>query len=59
MIIGGIRMKCEEKIGEYCRQAVTYRKYADIRRCNNCCIECEEPCSNICEKALDINQKRI
>ena len=47
-------MRCEERIKEYCRQAVIYKKYADIRRCNKCCIGCMELCGNVCEKALDI-----
>ena len=51
-------MKCEDKIGEYCRQAITYRKYAKYRRCNKCCIECLEPCGNICPIAIEINEKK-
>lgn len=51
-------MKCEEKIGEYCRQAVIYKKYAKVRRCEKCCIECREPCSNMCTKAIDINKDK-
>jgi len=51
-------MKCEDKIEEYCRQAISYRKYAKYRRCNKCCIECLEPCGNICPIAIEINEKK-
>lgn len=50
-------MKCEDKIDKGCRQAIIYKKYAEIRRCDKCCLECLEPCSNICKIALEINKE--
>lgn len=50
-------MICEEKIDQYCRQAVACKKYAEIRRCDKCCIGCMEPCGNICPVALEINEE--
>ncbi len=50
-------MRCEEKISQYCRQAITYKKYAQYRDCNKCCLECLEPCGNICDTALTINKE--
>ena len=52
-------MKCEEKVGQYCRQAVKLEKYVQYRRCNKCCIECYNPCSYLCSKALEIINKTI
>lgn len=52
-------MKCEEKVSKYCRQAIIYKKYAEIRRCDRCCIDCMKLCSNICDKALDINKSEL
>ena len=52
-------MICEEKVGQYCRQAVRLEKYAEYRRCNKCCIECNNPCSYLCSKALEIINKTI
>jgi hypothetical protein len=46
-------MKCEEKVDQYCRQVIKYKKYAEIRRCNKCCIDCLDPCSYLCDKALE------
>ena len=47
-------MKCEEKVGEYCRQAIKYQRYVKYRQCNKCCIGCENLCGNVCHIALDI-----
>ena len=44
-------MKCEDKINIYCRQAISYKKYAEYRECNKCCLDCKEKCDQICEKA--------
>ena len=52
-------MRCEEKIGAYCRQAVSYKKYAEYRRCDRCCIDCLEPCSYLCSTALRIMNWKI
>lgn len=52
-------MKCEEKVGQYCRQAVKLQKYAEYRRCNKCCIDCLEPCSYLCDKALEFKNMAI
>lgn len=52
-------MRCEEKVGQYCRQAVKLEKYVQYRRCNKCCIDCLEPCSYLCRKALEIINKTI
>ena len=52
-------MKCEEKVAQYCRQAIKLQKYAEYRRCNKCCIGCLEPCSHLCSKALEIMTKTI
>ncbi len=49
-----MKNKCEEKIDKYCRQAITYKKYAEVRRCDRCCIGCMELCGNVCDKALEI-----
>ena len=50
-------MKCEEEILGYCMQAIKYKKYAEVRRCDKCCLECAEPCGNICDTALTINKE--
>lgn len=55
---GGLKMKCEEKVGEYCRQAVKYEKYGEYRKCIKCCIECGDPCGNMCDVAIKINKER-
>ena len=52
-------MKCEEKVDIYCMQAIKYKKYAEIRRCDKCCIGCLEPCSHLCSKSLEIVTKTI
>lgn len=52
-------MKCKERVSKYCRQAITYKKYAEIRKCNKCCIGCLELCGNVCNKALDINKSEL
>ena len=44
-------MKCEEKVGKYCRQAISYAKYAKYRECNKCCLKCSDKCDNVCDKA--------
>ena len=46
-------MNCEEKVSDYCRQAIIYKKYAEMRRCDKCCIDCTVHCEHICEKASD------
>ena len=51
-------MICEEKIDQYCRQAVAYKKYAEIRRCDKCCQGCGEPCSHICKRVVEYESKR-
>jgi len=52
-------MKCEEKVGEYCRQAIQYQRYAKYRQCDKCCIGCMELCGNVCKKALEIMDKEV
>lgn len=52
-------MRCEEKVGQYCRQAVKLQKYAEYRRCNKCCIDCLEPCSYLCDIALELKNNSI
>ena len=52
-------MKCKEKVGQYCRQAVSYKKYAEYRSCDKCCVDCNDPCGNLCDKALEIKNKSI
>lgn len=52
-------MICEEKIGQYCRQTVSYKKYAEIRRCDRCCIDCSNPCGNLCDKALELKNNIV
>ena len=51
-------MKCEEYVSGYCMQAIKYKKYAKIRRCDKCCLGCMEPCGNICKIALEINEEK-
>lgn len=51
-------MKCEDKVADYCAQAVKYKKYAEIRRCEKCCLECVDICPHLCEKALDRGRDR-
>lgn len=50
-------MKCNQESSGYCMQAIKYKKYAEIRRCNKCCLHCDEPCSNICKVALELRDK--
>jgi len=52
-------MRCAEKVDIYCMQAIKYKKYAEIRRCNKCCIDCLEPCSFLCDKALEFKNMSI
>lgn len=52
-------MKCEEYVSGYCRQAVMYKKYAEVRDCEKCCVYCNDPCSNICQKALTIREENV
>lgn len=52
-------MRCEEKVGQYCIQAVKLQKYAEYRRCNKCCIDCLEPCSYLCDIALELKNNSI
>ena len=52
-------MKCEEKVREYCRQAIQYQRYAKYRQCDKCCIGCMELCGNVCKKALEIMDKEV
>jgi len=52
-------MKCEEKVGQYCRQAVKLEKYVQYRRCNKCCYDCLEPCSFLCDKAQEFKNMAI
>lgn len=47
--------RCEDKAGEYCKQAIRYKKHANIIRCDLCCMGCLEPCGNICNKAVELN----
>lgn len=51
--------RCENKIDKYCENAIKYEKYAETRRCKKCCIECVEPCNNICHDALEIREKGV
>ncbi len=52
-------MICKDYISGYCKQAIEYKKYAEYRRCDRCCIDCLEPCSYLCRKALEIINKTI
>ena len=52
-------MRCEEKADKYCMKAIRYEKYAEYRRCNQCCIGCNDPCGYLCGKALEVMNKRI
>ncbi len=45
-----MKNKCEDKIDKYCRQAITYKKYAETRKCEMCCIDCKNRCKEICEQ---------
>ncbi len=47
-------MRCEEKADKYCMKAIRYEKYAEYRRCNQCCIECNDPCGYLCGKAFEV-----
>ncbi len=52
-------MRCEEKADKYCMKAIRYEKYTEYRKCDKCCIECYNPCSYLCRKALEIINKTI
>ena len=52
-------MKCEEKAAGHCMMAIKYKKYAEYRRCNKCCVGCMELCGNVCEKALDLMKEDV
>ncbi len=52
-------MKCEEKVDQYCMQAIQYKRYAKVRRCNKCCIGCMELCGNLCDKALELKNNIV
>jgi len=52
-------MRCTEKVDIYCMQAIKYKKYAEVRRCEDCCIDCLDICANICSKALEIRQRYL
>ena len=44
-------MKCEEYIAGLCRKAITYKKYAEVRDCNKCCLDCKDKCDNVCSNS--------
>lgn len=46
-------MKCGDYIAGHCGKAIKYKKYAEVRRCNKCCLECKFRCDEVCEKALE------
>lgn len=52
-------MKCEERIGEYCRQAVSYKKFAEYRRCDRCCIDRIEIAEEIADVEIMLEQMKL
>lgn len=46
-------MKCEQEASKHCMQAIKYKKYAEIRDCEKCCLYCIKLCDNVCDKALE------
>lgn len=46
-------MKCEEEVARYCRKAIKYKKYAEVRDCEKCCLYCKSKCDYVCDKALE------
>lgn len=52
-------MKCQDEVAKMCMKAIKYKKYANIRRCDKCCIDCNNPCGNLCDIALELKNKAI
>lgn len=48
---GDGNMKCPEEVSKMCMQAIKYKKYAEIRQCEKCCLYCQNKCDEVCEKA--------
>lgn len=48
-----MNMKCSEEVSGMCMNAIKYKKYAEVRDCENCCLYCKEKCDHVCEKALE------
>ncbi|GFN35349.1 hypothetical protein TXYLGN1_11360 [Tepidimicrobium xylanilyticum] len=46
-------MKCSEEVSKMCMQAIKYKKYAEIRDCEKCCLYCKSKCDHACDKALE------
>ena len=46
-------MKCSEEVSKMCMQAIKYKKYAEVRDCEKCCLYCKSKCDHACDKALE------
>ncbi len=47
-------MKYEEEVSKMCMQAIKYKKYAEARQCEKCCLYCQNRCDEVCEKAKEV-----
>lgn len=47
----GREMKCDRNISKMCLNAIQYKKYAEVRQCEKCCLYCKNRCHEVCEKA--------
>lgn len=46
-------MKCDRDISKMCLNAIQYKKYAEVRQCEKCCLYCKNKCDEECERALE------
>lgn len=50
---GDGNMKCKDEVSKMCMKAIKYKKYAEVRDCEKCCLFCEGKCDQVCDKALE------
>lgn len=53
---GDGNMKCPEEISKMCLNAIKYKKYAEVRQCEKCCLYCKNKCDEVCDKALEVEE---
>lgn len=46
-------MKCQDEVAKMYMKAIKYKKYAEVRDCEKCCLFCEGKCDQVCDKALE------
>jgi len=46
--------KCEQEVAGHCYLAIKYKKYAEVRQCEKCCLYCQNRCDEVCENAKEV-----